>query len=156
VGSLDFGKNNGERVALPVPSHGSYWKPLDLQPTEALGHPCPASEALEGGVDNLGWKLEVFGEVAKNPLDGRFSPGHSADPELSISQGGEAMTNCVSHFDRLVASVRRIVQAPTPGFDQVLSQCLEDIDALRNSERITAEQREALRFLVLGVSMHSA
>lgn len=66
------------------------------------------------------------------------------------------MTNCLSHFDRLVASVRRIAQVPAPGFDQVLSQCLEDIDSLRNSERITAEQREALRFLVLGVSMHSA
>jgi len=66
------------------------------------------------------------------------------------------MTSCLSHFDRLVASIRRIAQVPTPSFDQVLSQCLEDIDALRSSERITAEQREALRFLVLGVSMHSA
>ncbi len=66
------------------------------------------------------------------------------------------MTNCLSRFDRLVASIRRIAQASAPGIDQVLSQCLEDIDALRSSERITAEQREALRFLVLGVSLHSA
>ncbi len=66
------------------------------------------------------------------------------------------MTSRLSHFDRLVASVRRIVQAPAPGLDQVLSQCLEDIDALGSSNRITPEQREALRFLVLGVSMHSA
>lgn len=66
------------------------------------------------------------------------------------------MTNCLSHFDRLVASIRRIAQSSSPGFDQNLSRCLEDIDALRGSERITDEQREALRFLVLGVSLHSA
>lgn len=66
------------------------------------------------------------------------------------------MTNCLSHFDRLVASIRRIAQVSAPGIDQVLSQCLEDIDALRNNDRITAEQREALRFLVLGVSLHAA
>jgi len=66
------------------------------------------------------------------------------------------MTNCRSRFDRLVASIRRIAQVPAPGFDQNLSQCLEDIDALRSSDRITAEQREALRFLVLGVSLHTA
>lgn len=66
------------------------------------------------------------------------------------------MTNCLSPFDRLVASIRRVVQAPAPGLDQVLTQCLEDIDTLRSSNRITPEQREALRFLVLGVSMHSA
>lgn len=67
------------------------------------------------------------------------------------------MTNSLSYYDRLVASVERVIpHVYSPGFDQVVSQCLEDIEALRSAERITPEQREALRFLVLGVSLHAA
>jgi hypothetical protein len=67
------------------------------------------------------------------------------------------MTTSLSYYDRLVESVGRIARhAYYPGIEQTLNQCLEDIDALRTAERITPEQREALRFLLLGVSLHAA
>lgn len=67
------------------------------------------------------------------------------------------MTASLSYYDRLVDSVGRIARHTSyPGIDQTLNQCLEDIDALRTAERITSEQREALRFIVLGVSLHAA
>ncbi|APW59044.1 hypothetical protein [Paludisphaera borealis] len=67
------------------------------------------------------------------------------------------MTPSLSYYDRLVASVGRIARhAYYPGVEQTLNQCLEDIDALRTADQITPEQREALRFIVLGVSLHAA
>jgi hypothetical protein len=76
---------------------------------------------------------------------------------VPISQGGETMSPNLSYYDRLVASVGRIARhAYYPGIELTLNQCLEDIDALRVADRITSEQREALRLIVLGVSLHAA
>ena len=59
--------------------------------------------------------------------------------------------NCPSYFERLVVCVQRVARhAYYPGIDQAVGQCLEDIDELMHSGRITAEQRKALRCLVLG------
>ena len=67
------------------------------------------------------------------------------------------MTPSLSYYDRLVDSVSRIARhAYYPGIEQTLDQCLEDIDALRDDERITPEQREALRLIILRVSLHAA
>jgi len=67
------------------------------------------------------------------------------------------MTTSLSYYDRLVESVGRIARhAYYPGIELTLNQCLEDIDALRTAERITPDQREALRFILLGVSLHAA
>ena len=62
--------------------------------------------------------------------------------------------NSPSYFERLVACVQRVTRhAYYPGIDQAIDQCLEDIDDLMHSGRITAEQRKALRCLVLGVTL---
>jgi hypothetical protein len=62
--------------------------------------------------------------------------------------------NSPGYFARLVSCVQGVARhAYYPGIDQALDQCLEDIDDLRHSGRITAEQREALRFLLLGVTL---
>lgn len=67
------------------------------------------------------------------------------------------MTPGLSYYEHLVASVSRIARhAYYPGIEQTLDQCLEDIDALQAADRITAAQREALRLIVLGVSLHAA
>lgn len=62
--------------------------------------------------------------------------------------------NSPSYFDRLVASVERIARhAYYPGIDQAIDHCLEDIDELLHQDRISCEQHEALRFVLLGMSM---
>ena len=56
-------------------------------------------------------------------------------------------------FDRLVASVEKIARhSYYPGIDQAISLCLDDIDELWDSGEITAEQREALRFVLMGIA----
>jgi len=65
--------------------------------------------------------------------------------------------NGTSYFDRLVASAERIARhADYPGKQQAVDQCIEDIDDLAIAERITAEQREALRAVLLGALSHAA
>jgi hypothetical protein len=50
--------------------------------------------------------------------------------------------NSPSYFERLVVCVQRVARhAYYPGIDQAVGQCLEDIDELMHSGRITAEQR---------------
>jgi hypothetical protein len=62
--------------------------------------------------------------------------------------------NSPGYFARLVACVQGVAcHAYYPSIDQAIDQCLEDIDDLMHSGRITAEQREALRCLVLGVKL---
>lgn len=62
-----------------------------------------------------------------------------------------------SYFDRLVASVERISRhAYYPGIHQTVDQCLEDLDELMRAGRISAEQREALRFVLLGMTLSAA
>jgi hypothetical protein len=104
-----------------------------------------------------GLKRSGFGGDADNSLDRSGDERHSTDPRIPISQGGETMTRSLSHFDRLVASVDRIARYTSyPGIEQTLDRCLDDIDTLRQAEQITPEQREALRLIVLGVSLHAA
>jgi hypothetical protein len=65
--------------------------------------------------------------------------------------------NSLGYFENLVASVERIARhAYYPDIDQAINQCLEDIDDLRDEERITPEQREALRFVLLGMTLSAA
>ncbi len=62
--------------------------------------------------------------------------------------------NSSSYFDRLVTSVERIARhAYYPGIDEAIEQCLEDIDELLIGGRITAEEREALRIVLLGMTL---
>jgi hypothetical protein len=65
--------------------------------------------------------------------------------------------NGASYFDRLVASAERIARhADYPGKEEAVGQCIEDIDDLAIAERITAEQREMLRAVLLGALSHAA
>jgi hypothetical protein len=65
--------------------------------------------------------------------------------------------NGSSYFDRLVASAERIARhSHYPGKEQAVGHCLEDIDDLVIEERITAEQRDRLRSVLLGASSHAA
>jgi hypothetical protein len=65
--------------------------------------------------------------------------------------------NGISYFERLIASVERIARhADYPGKDQAVGQCLEDIDDLVLAQRITAEQRERLRAVLVGALSHAA
>jgi len=58
------------------------------------------------------------------------------------------------YFERLVTSVERIARhAYYPGIDEAIDQCLEDIDELMHDGRITAEEREALRIVLLGITL---
>jgi hypothetical protein len=60
-------------------------------------------------------------------------------------------------FERLVMSVERIARHPSyPGMDEAIDQCLQDLDELMEAGRITPEQREALRFVLLGMSLTTA
>ena len=61
--------------------------------------------------------------------------------------------NNIGYFERLVLGVQRVgCHAYYPGIDQAINQYLEDINDLMRLGRITAEQREELRLLVLGVA----
>ncbi|MFO0888609.1 MAG: hypothetical protein U0790_05605 [Isosphaeraceae bacterium] len=61
------------------------------------------------------------------------------------------------YFERLVAAVERIARhAYYPGIDEAIDQSLEDVDDLLSAGRITSEQRDALRFVLLGISMSEA
>ena len=63
----------------------------------------------------------------------------------------EPEMNGTPYFDRLFASAERIARhADYPGKEQAVGQCLKDIDDLAIAERITAEQRETLRSVLLG------
>jgi hypothetical protein len=65
--------------------------------------------------------------------------------------------NGASYFERLLLSVERIARhAEYPGKDQAVEQCLEDIDDLVEAQRITHEQRESLRTVLLGALSHAA
>ena len=58
------------------------------------------------------------------------------------------------YFERLVTSVERIARhAYYPGIDEAIEQCLEDIDELMHAGRITAEERDALRMVLLGMTL---
>jgi len=61
------------------------------------------------------------------------------------------------YFERLATSVERIARHTYyPGIDEAIEQCLEDIDELMHAGRITAEEREALRIVLLGMTLTSS
>lgn len=64
--------------------------------------------------------------------------------------------NSLSYFERLVATTEMIARhAAYPGKDQAVGQCLEDIDDLRHDGRITPEQQDLLRNILLGRRAHA-
>ena len=66
------------------------------------------------------------------------------------------MTSLVECPAPVVACLGRMARdAATPGVGQALDRCLEDVEALRREERITDEQREALRLILLGIGLHA-
>jgi hypothetical protein len=61
------------------------------------------------------------------------------------------------NFESLVTSVERIaLHSYYPGIDEAVSQCLDDIDELMRAGQITSEQRDALRLVLLGITMSTA
>ncbi len=56
--------------------------------------------------------------------------------------------------DECVGRMARGAIRPVAG--EALDRCLEDVDALRVQERITPEQREALRLILLGIDLRAA
>src|SRR3954462_7161485 len=69
----------------------------------------------------------------------------------------EPAMNGPVYFERLVASVERIARhAYYPGIDQAIELCLEDIDELMDSNQITPDQRDALRLVLLGITLNVA
>jgi hypothetical protein len=62
-----------------------------------------------------------------------------------------------SYFDKLISTAERIARhAHYPGKDQAVGHCLEDIDDLVVAERITSEQRDQLRSVLLSSMSHAA
>jgi hypothetical protein len=60
-------------------------------------------------------------------------------------------------YENLAASVETIARHTYyPGIDQVIEQCLDDIDELLDAGQITPDQREALRLVLLGMTLTSA
>jgi hypothetical protein len=89
--------------------------------------------------------LDVEHEVASIAFSW-MRPSYFKDEETTM--------NGPVSFELLVASVERIARhAYYPGIDQAIELCLEDIDELLHADQITAEQRDALRLLLLGITV---
>jgi hypothetical protein len=74
--------------------------------------------------------------------------------EASFLMDEVTAMNSPNYFERLVASVERIARhAYYPGIEQAIAQCLEDIEELLHDGLITVEEREALRFVLLGIGL---
>jgi hypothetical protein len=77
--------------------------------------------------------------------------------ELLFLKDEESPMISSEYFERLVTSVERIARHTYyPGIDEAIEQCLEDIDELMHVGRITAEEREALRIVLLGMTLTSS
>jgi len=77
--------------------------------------------------------------------------------ELLFLKDEESPMISSNYFERLVTSVERIARHTYyPGIDEAIEQCLEDIDELMHAGRITAEEREALRIVLLGMTLTSS
>jgi hypothetical protein len=101
----------------------------------------------------------VFMPALKNFNDRLDVVGHwtnmadSWTRPLFFRDEDSTMNNPVS-FDRLVGCVEKIARhSYYPGIDEAIELCLEDVDDLWGSGEITEEQREALRFVLLGITM---
>ena len=63
----------------------------------------------------------------------------------------------MTYFERLAATAERIARhAYYPGKGEAVGQCIEDIEGLLLSGRITAEQGGMLREILLGAVSHAA
>jgi hypothetical protein len=61
-----------------------------------------------------------------------------------------------TYFERLVAAVQRVTcHANFPGKQEAVDLCLGDIDDLADAGRITDEQADALRELLLGPALNA-
>jgi len=77
--------------------------------------------------------------------------------ELLFLKDEESPMISSEYFERLATSVERIARHTYyPGIDEAIEQCLEDIDELMHAGRITAEEREALRIVLLGMTLTSS
>jgi hypothetical protein len=77
------------------------------------------------------------------------------DPFLLMDEGS-TMSN-PAYFENLVTSVEKIARhSYYPGIDEAVTQCLDDIDELMQSGQITLDQRDALRLVLLGITLQSA
>jgi hypothetical protein len=83
-----------------------------------------------------------------------FTTIHNARKSSHLLKDEETTMISSGYFERLVTSVERIARhAYYPGIDEAIDQCLEDIDELMHEGRITAEEREALRMVLLGITL---
>jgi hypothetical protein len=65
--------------------------------------------------------------------------------------------NDATYFERLVAAVERVaLHTNFPGKQEAVGLCLGDIDDLADAGRITDEQADALRELLLGPALNAA
>lgn len=73
---------------------------------------------------------------------------------VAFSQGRGNSDDQLRLFRCLVTSVERIARhVYYPGIDEAIEHCLEDLDELTAAGRITPEEREALRIVLLGMTM---
>ena len=64
--------------------------------------------------------------------------------------------NALSYFERLTASAQMIARhAFYPGKEEAVHQCMEDIEDLQIAGRITPEQGDVLRGILLVPPSHS-
>jgi hypothetical protein len=60
-----------------------------------------------------------------------------------------------SYFERLITSVERIARhAYYPGIEQTITLVLQDVEDLGDAGQITPQQCDALRFVLLGMTMN--
>jgi hypothetical protein len=86
----------------------------------------------------------------------------NGDPPLSSpldrlsSRTRNIPMNALSYFERLTATAQMIARhAYYPGKDQAVHHCIEDIEDLLLAGRITPEQRDVLRGVLLVPRSHS-
>ena len=71
--------------------------------------------------------------------------------------GDPSPMNGTPHFDKLVFSAERIARhSQYPGKEQVIDLCLADAEELMLAAKITAEQRDVLRGILLGTASQAA
>ena len=91
------------------------------------------------------WDRGAARRPSEDSAGGSNSPLHERGPAMDRTPP--------SYFERLVASAERIARhAAYPGKQQAVDHCVEDVEDLIASERITAEQGEILLDILSGTS----
>ena len=100
----------------------------------------------------LGWcrfDRDTASSPPEVPAKGPIPPSHGRGPAMDRTPP--------SYFERLVASAERIARhAAYPGKQQAVDHCVEDVEDLIASERITAEQGEILLNILSGACLQVA